>query len=202
MAMLLPAPFAFTADDATSLAARAEYVIDHWDGNPESLASAGEAIEQAVKLDPTNFHFCGIQARQLLLANTTDEGIKPSALGKAHGILLRAALESPPPDARAYAFLAMVKLQLDRSDPKAWWALKSAERANAVLRSIARHLLERSSQDECFSCERVTALPRRLRSTGGIYAETAHAAEDLLPDAAGKPIQRRCRDDADRQADT
>jgi hypothetical protein len=130
MAMLLPAPFAFTADDAATLATRAEHVLDHWDGNPEALAAAGSAIDEAVKLEPNNAHFRGIQARQLLLANTTNEGIRPSALGNAHGILLRAALEMPPPDARAYAFLAMVKLQLDRNDPKAWWAVKAAERAD------------------------------------------------------------------------
>jgi hypothetical protein len=130
MAMLLPAPLAFTADDATSLASRAEYVLDHWDGNQEALAAAGKSIEEAVKLDPANAHFRGVQAWHLLLANTTEEGIKPSALGQAHGILLRAAIELPPPDARTFAFLAIVKLQLDQNDPKAYWAVKSAERAN------------------------------------------------------------------------
>ena len=139
---ILCAAFAFAAaiagaqpdspprNEAATLAARAEQVLDHWDGDAKALAEAGDAIAAAVKLEPDNAHYRGIEARQLLLANTTEEGIKPSALGLAHGILMRAAWGMPPHDARAMAFLAMVKLQLNPNDPKVFWAMKSAERAN------------------------------------------------------------------------
>jgi predicted Zn-dependent protease len=69
-----------------------------------------------------------VKARQVLAAGTTEEGIRPSALGTAHGILFRAALEMQPADARLFAFLARVRMELKQD--RVSWALKSAEKAD------------------------------------------------------------------------
>jgi tetratricopeptide (TPR) repeat protein len=126
--LLTPAFAASPADDsAASLAAAAEEILDHWDGDAKALERAKAAIDESVRLDPTSPHARGVKARQVLADGTTEEGIRPSALGTAHGILFRAALEMQPADARVFAFLA--RLQMELKQDKVWWALKSAEKA-------------------------------------------------------------------------
>jgi hypothetical protein len=127
--LLVPTLSVQSADDpAKALATKAEAIVDHWDGDPKQLDEARVAIDEAVRLDPASPHYRGVQARQILLAGTSEDGIRESALGQAHGILLRAALEMKPADARVFAFLTQVRIALKQE--KAYWAAMSAERAD------------------------------------------------------------------------
>jgi hypothetical protein len=135
LAVLFPAllvaavPTALGADGpAAALAAKAEAIVDHWDGDPKQLDEAKAAIEEAVRLDPSSRHYRGVQARQILLAGTSEDGIRQSALGQAHGILFGAALEGNPADARVFAFLTQVRIALKQD--KTYWAVTSAEKAD------------------------------------------------------------------------
>ena len=125
VALTLAAPFAVQpSEDAETLAARAENILDHWDGDAGALEAVKASIDEAVRLDASSARYRGIQARQILLAGTSEEGTRPSALRLAQGILMRAALEGQPADARVFAFLARVGMQTKFN--KVQWALNEA----------------------------------------------------------------------------
>ena len=114
-----------STENAAALAALAETILDHWDGDAADLATAKAAIDKALDIDPASAHARGIKARQILLAGTSEEGTKPSALRAAQGILMRAAVDGQPADARVFAFLARVGMQTHFD--KVQWALNEAQ---------------------------------------------------------------------------
>ena len=118
-------PPATAEEDAPTLAARAEALLDRWDGDAAQLESAKADIDAALRLVPDSPHYRGLQARRILLAGTSEDGIRQSALLEAHGILLR-TVEAQPGDARAFAFLVPVRIKLKQDDGFRW--AKAAER--------------------------------------------------------------------------
>src|SRR5512140_3910083 len=129
LALAVPPNNANASDPkAAQLAAKADALLDAADGDAKKVEEAGALIGEAIALDPESPRLRAVQARQILLAGTTEEGIRPSALYKANGILTHAALEMQPPDARALAWLARTHMQLKEGN--AYGALKRAQNAD------------------------------------------------------------------------
>ena len=124
-------PFTIAAVDpaAARLAARADAILDASDGDAARLDEARALVEQSIALDPAAPRARAIQARQVLLAGTTEEGVRPSAIGKAR-VILEQATELQPRDGRVFALLAHVNLQAkgdDIAQMHVWRELKNAE---------------------------------------------------------------------------
>src|SRR4051794_6105853 len=78
------------ATSASDLATKAERLIDQGPADPKRLEEAEGLLQQALQQDPASTRAIAQGARLVLMRGTEDEGVRPSALTKASGMLMRA----------------------------------------------------------------------------------------------------------------
>jgi tetratricopeptide (TPR) repeat protein len=113
-------------DKAEALTMEAAQLLDRWDGESEILETADKLLQEAMRLDPASTHAMAEQARRVLLAGTEEEGVRPSALRTAEGLLNRALTDSPHPRVMA---LSGHLYNLLGQPQNVWKSLKPAERS-------------------------------------------------------------------------